>query len=130
MKEGMTINFNAQIVNNGGTINGDIVNPVYNFGAPSEDEKRRNALQYVDTKIQEQVQKDPENRRMVFLPYVAAIRVELLTAAMSAAEFSEKYGLEVSRSTFSDYVPRDISKSRLLESDTAAFENELRIMLK
>lgn len=33
MKEGMNINFNAPIINNGGTINGDIVNPTFNFGS-------------------------------------------------------------------------------------------------
>lgn len=128
MKEGINNNFNAPIILNGGTLNGDIVHPIYNF-ADQKPDCRKMALQCMEARIREQIAKDPTNRRLVLLPYVAAIRAELIPNVMKVTEFNETYGTDISQPTFSEYVPKDIFNSKISEDESAPYVNELRSLL-
>jgi len=133
MKDGVTQNYYAPIIMNGGTQCGDVVNHFYNFsgdGKPGGVDKRKLAIECMNGRIQAEVAKGGNNWKKVFAPYIAAIRVELIPNDMNYEEFNEKYGVKISQSTFSSYVPKDIARSLLSETDTAAFENELNSLLK
>lgn len=53
MKEGVTINFNAPIINKGGTIAGDIINPVFHFPAESKEEIEAELKSIIDLPLGE-----------------------------------------------------------------------------
>ncbi len=129
MKEGVNINFNGTIINNGGTINGDINHPTYHFGQPSAADRRKNALQLVETRISEEARQEKPDLRKLFMPLVAAIRVNLVSNTMSVDEFNTKYGTSISRTTFADYFPKAIDRSRIAETESAATEEELCTIL-
>lgn len=129
MKEGITNNFNAPIILNGGTLNGDIVNPTFNF-ADQKPDGRKAALQCMESHIRAQLAKDPFNRRLVLLPLVAAIRAELVPNVMKVAEFNESFNTDISPATFSEYVPREIGNSMISEEESAPYENEYRSLMR
>ena len=128
MKEGITNNFNAPIILNGGTLNGDIVNPVYHYGNQHPD-GHQSALDCMRARIREQIAKDPTNRRLVLLPLVAAIRAEVVPNVMKVSEFNEEFCTDISQPTFSEYVPKEIINSKISEEETAPYENEFRKLL-
>lgn len=132
MKEGVSISFNAPIINNGGTINGDIVNPVFNFGsqAMNETDKRKLALECMEARIKEEIAKPNKSWRKVLTPLVAAIRQGLVPNNMTCDEFNKQYGVNISPATFSTYVPKNINDSEIFESDTEAFEKEFLCIFK
>lgn len=129
MKEGITNNFNAPIILNGGTLNGDIVNPTFNF-ADQKPDGRKAALQCMEAHIRAQLAKDPYNRRLVLLPLVAAIRAELVPNVMKVAEFNDEFCTDISQPTFSEYVPKEIGNSKISEEESAPYENEYRSLMK
>lgn len=129
MKEGMTINITGPIFNNGGTINGDINNPLYVMGKPSAEEKRQLALQCMEAQIKQAVSSG-KGIRDTLLPYVAAIRAVLLPNTMSHTEFNTKYGSSISQSSFSEYVPKDIANSHIPEADTEALVKQYQGILE
>lgn len=132
MKEGVSISFNAPIINNGGTINGDIVNPVFNFGSQemNETDKRKLALECMEARIKEEIAKPNKSWRKVLTPLVAAIRQGLVPNNMTCDEFNKQYGVNISPATFSTYVPKNINDSEIFESDTEAFEKEFLCIFK
>lgn len=128
----MSISFNAPIINNGGTINGDLVNPVFNFGSqePNETDKRKLALECMEARIKEEIAKPNRNWRKVLTPLVAAIRIGLVPNSMNYEEFNQKYGVNISPATFSTYVPKNINDGEISEIDTEAYEKEFSSILK
>lgn len=132
MKEGITNNFYAPIINKGGTINGDIVNPVFNFGSQemNEADKRKLAIECMDAHIEQELTNPNQNWRKIFTPLVAGIRAGLLPNNMTCEEFNQKYGTEVSSSTFSIYLPKDLNNSKITEVETEGLEKEFSSLLK
>lgn len=132
MKEGITNNFNAPIILNGGTLNGDIVNPIYNFGSdgkPNAQERRQMAIDCMEARISEAVAKGKNNWKHIFAPFVAGIRVGLVPNNMSYETFNQKYQTQVAQSTFSTYVPKDIARSEISKIDSEPYENEFFALL-
>lgn len=130
MKEGITNNFYAPIINKGGTINGDIVNPVFNFGSQemNETDKRQLAIECMEARIREELAKPNKSWRKVLTPLVAAIRLGLVPN-MTCEEFNEQYNESISASSFSPYVPKDINDSVIPETETEAFQKEYQTIL-
>lgn len=132
MKEGITNNFYAPIINKGGTINGDVVNPVFIFGSHemNETEKRKLAIECMDARIKEEIAKTNKTWRKVLTPYVAAIRIGLVPNNMTYVDFNQKYDVNISPASFSPLVPKDIERSEIQENDTEAYEKEFSSILK
>lgn len=131
MKEGITNNFYAPIINKGGTINGDIVNPVFNFGSQemNESDKRKLAIECMDARIKEEIVKPNKTWRKVLTPLVAAIRIGLVPNNMSCEEFNQKYDVNITPASFSPCVPNKIEQSNIPEYETEAFEKDFLSIL-
>ena len=128
MKEGMTINYNAPIINNG-TMNGDINHPTYYIGSMTGEDKRKLAIECMEAHIREKVAQGAPNRQ-VLAPYVAAVRVALVPSDMNHEAFNQKYGCMVPQSTFSEFVPKKIEKSAITDDETEAYEKEYSQLMK
>lgn len=91
--------------------------------------RRQQALEYMNELIRKAIADNPNNRKLILLPYVAAIRAQLLPNTMTVDAFNAQYGTKIKPSTFSSYVPKDIDRSDISEVDTAAIEKEFLDML-
>lgn len=97
-----TININAPIYNLGGTVNGDIINPVYFQGGKPQmgkTEMVKEALrQIIGAKV-----KDGAGAKDMIAPYVAAFELGLVDK-MNCEQFCEAFGCKVSGSTYSQWT--------------------------
>lgn len=121
MKEGMTINYNAPIINHG-TLNGDIINPTYNIGTIKAEDKRKLAIECMEAHIREKIAQGAHIRQIV-APYMAAVNVGLVPKDMNHESFNKKYGSKISQTSWSEETRKCVL------DDTEAYEKEYRQLM-
>ena len=128
MKEGMTINYNAPIINNG-TLNGDIINPTYHIGTMKAEDKRQMAIDCMEADIKAKIAQGAPNRQIV-APYVAAVKAGLVPNDLNHDDFNKKYGSDIKQPRWSELKLKPIENCILLEEETEAYEKRYRQLME
>lgn len=118
--EGKTININAPIYNYGGTVNGDIVNPVYFQGAGNKNKQER-VMEALKQIIKGLIDKG-KSAKDLLAPYVAALDLGFVNK-MKVNEFNDAFGCSIAPSSFTEWTREDAYQEKDLKCYKSQFES-------
>lgn len=118
--EGKTININAPIYNYGGTVNGDIVNPVYFQGTGNKNKQER-VMEALKQIIKGLMEKDKGPKELI-APYAAALELGFVNK-MKVNEFNDAFGCSIASSSFSEWTQEDAYQESDLKCYRSQFES-------